>query len=169
MEIKHELPHITGTEVNYYHVCKRKLWFFVKQITMEQNSQIVEIGKIIHEGSFERKKKELLIDNTITIDFSGNELTIHETKSTKSMDEASRYQLLYYIYYLEKKGIEGVKGIVHYYKNKSTETIYLTDSHRKSLDLIMKGIEEIKHSDVAPQIMKTKICDKCSYFELCFC
>jgi len=138
-------------------------------ITMEQNSEYVEIGKILHEESFNREKKEILIDSTIMVDFSGKELTIHETKSTTAMDDASRYQVLYYIYYLEKKGIEGVKGIVHYYKNRSTEQVLLTDEDREKLEEIIKGIEEIKKLSHPPAKDKTKICSKCSYYELCFC
>jgi len=169
MNIYIDLPRITGTEINYYLVCKKKLWLFSRQLTMEQNSQKVEIGKTIHEDSFSREKKEVLIDDTIMIDFTGKQLTIHETKSTNAMDRAARYQLLYYIYYLEKKGIKGVKGIVHYYKNRSTEEIQLTDIDRNNLDAIIKDIEEIKASALIPEVQKTKLCDKCSYFELCYC
>lgn len=169
MEKFFDLPHVTGTEINYYLVCRKKLWLFTRQLTMEQNSQKVEIGKTIHEDSFKREKKEVLIDDTIMIDFAGKQLTIHETKSTNAMDEASRYQILYYIYYLEKKGIEGVRGVVHYYKNKSTEEVCLMDVDRDNLDAIIKGIEKIKNSDLIPEVQRTKLCDKCSYFELCYC
>ncbi|MGO0807463.1 Dna2/Cas4 domain-containing protein [Clostridioides difficile] len=33
--------------MNYYYVCKRKLWLFSKGITMEQNSSRVLSGKIV--------------------------------------------------------------------------------------------------------------------------
>lgn len=169
MDVLIDLPHVTGTEINYFFVCRKKLWLFSRQITMEHNSQKVEIGRTIHEESFKRENKEMLIDDTITVDFTGRQLTIHETKSTKAMDEASRYQLLYYMYYLEKKGIEGLKGVVHYYKNRSTEEIHLTDMDRAKLDGMMKEIEEIKRSDSVPAVERIKACDRCSYFELCYC
>lgn len=164
-----DLPRITGTEINYYFVCPKKLWFFSRQLVMEHTSQSVEIGKAIHEDSFQREKKEVLIDDTIAIDFANKSLTIHETKSTKAMDDASRYQLLYYIYYLEKKGIEGVRGIVHYYKNRSTEEVCLTDEDREKLDMVMKSVRNIKNAVLPPDVEKKKACNKCSYYELCFC
>lgn len=164
-----DFPRVTGTEVNYYLICKKKLWLFSRQITMEQSSQKVEIGRVIHEESFQREKKEILIDDTIAIDFAEKQLTIHETKSTKAMDKASRYQLLYYLYYLEKKGIEGIKGVVHYYKNRTTEEISLTEEDRNELDTIIKAVEEIKHAASPPYVERTRLCDKCSYFELCCC
>ncbi|MCM8807893.1 MAG: CRISPR-associated protein Cas4, partial [Candidatus Omnitrophica bacterium] len=40
---------ITGTQVAYYIVCKRKLWLFSHQIEMEEFSDYVLIGKIISE------------------------------------------------------------------------------------------------------------------------
>ena len=38
---------ITGMMMYYYFVCKRKLWYFCKQLTMEQYNENVKIGKII--------------------------------------------------------------------------------------------------------------------------
>ena len=60
---------ITGIMIYYYFVCKRKLWYFLNQINMEQNSELVSIGKILDETSYKREKKSILIDNTINIDF----------------------------------------------------------------------------------------------------
>lgn len=169
MQTHIDLPYITGTEINYYLVCRKKLWFFTRYITMEQNSGRVEIGKILHEESFNREKKEILIDGTIMVDFSGRDLTIHETKSTNAMDDASRYQVLYYIYYLEKKGIEGVKGVIHYYKNRDTEEVVLTDEEREKISHMIKEIQKIKGCAQPPAAQKTKVCNKCSYYELCYC
>ena len=71
---------------------------------MEQNSELVEIGKIIDETSYENKKKHILIDNTINIDFIKNGAILNEVKKTKSIEEASIWQVKYYMYYLEQKG-----------------------------------------------------------------
>ena len=45
---------LTGTEMNYYFVCERKLWLFSKGITMESESEAVAIGKVLHEPSTKR-------------------------------------------------------------------------------------------------------------------
>jgi CRISPR-associated exonuclease Cas4 len=52
----------TGTEVAYYFVCARKLWFFAHNIQCEQDSDAVRHGKHIHETSYKRKKKEIDVD-----------------------------------------------------------------------------------------------------------
>lgn len=43
---------ITGTILNYFMVCRRKLWLFAHGITMEQESDLVYEGKLIHESSY---------------------------------------------------------------------------------------------------------------------
>ncbi|HOU97037.1 MAG TPA: Dna2/Cas4 domain-containing protein, partial [Bacteroidales bacterium] len=40
---------ITGTHFNYYLICQCKLWLFAKGITMENTSDLVYEGKLIHE------------------------------------------------------------------------------------------------------------------------
>lgn len=74
---------ITGVMIYYYFICQRKLWYFANSINMEQNSELVEIGKILDETSYSREKKGILIDNTINIDFIKNGAVLHEVKKTK--------------------------------------------------------------------------------------
>ena len=74
---------ITGEMIYYYFVCQRKLWYFVNEINMEQNSELVSIGKILDETSYKREKKSILIDNTINIDFIKNGAILHEVKKKK--------------------------------------------------------------------------------------
>ncbi len=51
-------PNITGTQINYYFVCHRKLWLFCHHIQMEHTSEFVEMGSLLHEHSYIRKRKE---------------------------------------------------------------------------------------------------------------
>jgi len=59
----------TGTQVNYYVICPRKLWFFSHFLQMEENSDLVSMGRHIHETSYVKNKKEVVIDQKIAIDF----------------------------------------------------------------------------------------------------
>ena len=38
---------ITGIMIYYYLVCKRKLWLFYNNISMEEENELVQIGKFI--------------------------------------------------------------------------------------------------------------------------
>ena len=92
---------ITGVMIYYYFICQRKLWYFANEINMEQNSELVSIGKTIDETSYKREKKSILIDNTINIDFIKDGAVLHEVKKTKAIEEAGIWQLKYYMYYLK--------------------------------------------------------------------
>ncbi len=40
---------ITGTLINYYFHCKTQCWLHANRINLEDNSEDVRIGKILHE------------------------------------------------------------------------------------------------------------------------
>lgn len=46
---------ITGTHFNYYQLCLRKLWLFANGINMEQESDLVYEGKLVHESSYPQR------------------------------------------------------------------------------------------------------------------
>ena len=50
---------VTGIMIYYYFICHRRLWYFANQINMEQNSELVEIGKIIDETTYSKEKTTL--------------------------------------------------------------------------------------------------------------
>ena len=63
------MEHVSGLLYEYYHICKRKTWYFANGLAMEDENENVHIGKIIDETTYSREKKGILIDNTINIDF----------------------------------------------------------------------------------------------------
>ena len=102
--MKDNTEHITGTEVAYYFVCARKLWFFAHNIQCEQESDAVRMGRHIHETSYRREKKEISIDGVIVVDWIDHDKkVIHEVKKSASMEKAHTWQLKYYMWYLEQK------------------------------------------------------------------
>lgn len=159
---------VTGIMIYYYFICQRRLWYFANQINMEQNSELVEIGKIIDETTYTREKKQILIDNTINIDFVKNGAVLHEVKKTKSIEEAGIWQVKYYIYYLENKGVQNIKAKIDFPLLKESKEIILEDEDKKILDKVTKNIQEIIRMDKPPQIINSKICNKCSYYDLCY-
>jgi len=78
----------SGTQVNYFVICKTKLWLFSHFVTMEQSSDLVSYGKLVHETSYGAKRKEIVIDDRIAIDFiqKGDTLILHEVKKGKRLD-----------------------------------------------------------------------------------
>ncbi len=162
------MKEITGIMMYYYFVCKKKLWYFANQIQMEQNSELVEIGKIIDETSYENQEKHILIDNTINIDFIKNGAILHEVKKTKSIEEASIWQVKYYMYYLEQKGVENVKAKIDFPLIKETKDIVLNNEDRQALQNVIENIKKIINSNIPIDVIQNKKCKKCAYYDLCY-
>ena len=89
-------------------------------------------------------------------------------QKSKAMNETTIYQVLYYIYYLKNKGIEGA-GIVHYMDNHIQRKVILNEYYENKIKQVIRDIAEIKGLKKPPQKVKRKACTKCSYYELCFC
>lgn len=159
---------VTGMMVYYYFVCERKLWYFVNQIGMEQNSELVSIGKILDESSYDRENNGILIDDTINVDFIGNKAVLHEVKKTKAIEEAGIWQLKYYMYYLEQKGVKNISAEIDFPLLRETREVTLEDGDREVLDNVVKNIEEIAKMDKPIGVKNSKICKKCAYFDLCY-
>ena len=158
---------IRGIEINYFYICKTKLWYFAKGITMEQESDFVDLGKFLHEKSYFGEEKEVQI-GTINIDFikRKNIIEVHEVKKGKSMEKAHEMQALYYLYYLKRYGIEA-KAILNYPKLREIKEIIL-DGRGEEVEDAIKEVEKIKSMPNPPKPKKSKICKKCAYYELCW-
>ena len=131
---------ITGIMIYYYFVCERKLWYFLNQINMEQNSELVTIGKVLDEVSYANEKKGVLIDNTINIDFIKDGAILHEVKKTKSIEEAGIWQIKYYMYYLEKRGVKNIEAKIDYPLLRETKEVELEEKDKKILENVIKNM-----------------------------
>lgn len=159
---------ITGIMIYYYFICPKKLWYFANELIMEQNSELVAIGKIIDETTYTREKKNILIDNTINVDFVDNGMTLHEVKKTKAIEEAGIWQTKYYMYYLESKGIIDITAEIDYPIIKERREVVLNEEDRDVLDNVIKSIQKIIKQDKPPNVSIDSKCNKCAYFDLCY-
>ncbi|KGN00533.1 CRISPR-associated protein Cas4 [Clostridium novyi A str. 4570] len=156
-----------GVKVNYYYVCKRKLWLFSKGISMEDENDRVMSGKIIHEDSYNRKKnKEVLIDNILRIDILDKEY-VREVKITSKMPLPDKMQLIYYLFYLKQIGINK-KGSINYVKEKSVEEIELTPDMEEKIKDTLIDIDRIINFDKPPKLKRLPYCTKCAYYQFLF-
>lgn len=156
---------LTGTQLNYYFVCKRKLWLFSHNISFESYSDLVKIGKVIDRDTFQRKKKNIRIGN-ISIDHMENGV-IHEVKKSDKIHDAHAYQLLYYIYCLGKLGMK-TTGVINYPELKKTVAVELTDEKRQFLENVIQDASDMISGPKPPPAEYKPICDKCAYAEYCW-
>lgn len=162
---------VTGTIFNYFMVCHRKLWLFAHGITMEQGSELVYEGKLIHENSYSERNpnyEEIELDG-IKVDFyDARHHVIHEIKKSDKLEAAGLWQLKYYLFVFEMHGIKDIKGILEFPKQRKTETVTLTDEDRQMIKSRLAKIEKICKEDTCPPLLKKERCKQCSYYEFCY-
>ncbi len=158
----------TGTQINYFFVCKRKLWLFTKDIRFENENEYVQLGRLIDEFSYPRKKKQIELGR-IKIDFmDGKNGVIHEVKKSRKIEKAHIWQLKYYLYWLKIRGIENITGEIDYPKLKKKEAIVLTESDALEFNIIFDEIKKILELPRPPLVINRPFCKKCAYFEFCY-
>lgn len=162
---------ITGTQISYYFTCHRKLWLFGNGIQMEHNSELVAMGKLIHETSYSDRPdrfQEFEI-GPVKIDFyDKRDKVIHEVKKSDKLEASHQWQVKYYIYIMEQAGITGVTGLLEYPKLRHTEQVLLTNDDRAELKIIVADISKITAAENCPPLVKKGICKNCSYYDFCY-
>ena len=162
---------IIATHINYYFVCKRKLWLFANGINMEHTSDLVYEGKMLHETSYPQRPEryeELEIDGCKIDFYDTKNKVVHEIKKSDKIEEAHEWQVKYYIYVLERNGMEGVSGILEYPALRMTNRIELSEEDRVYIRKLEDEIHILAKGDSCPQVINSKICRSCSYYEFCY-
>lgn len=162
---------ITATYINLYNVCKRELWLHANEIRFEHTSDIVYEGKLIHETSYPQRSEryeELEIEGIKLDYYDARNKVIHEIKKSDKVELAHEWQLKYYIYVLERNGVEGVTGILEYPTLRQTDKVFLTNPDRERIREMEKDIVQIVEAENCPEVINAKICKNCSYYEFCY-
>lgn len=159
---------MNGTIINYYFHCKRQCYLFANKLNFEDNSELVKIGRQIHENKSQNKKNaEIKIDN-IVVDKITDKYVV-ETKKSDADKEEARWQLYYYLYILRKKVIkkDGKLEFIENKKGRKVEIINLDNKKEKELEELIEKIENLIESKKIPKFKKIKGCTKCAYYEYC--
>ena len=161
---------VNGTLINYYFFCKTKLWLHANRINLEDNSEDVRIGKILHELAEEKgKKTEISIDN-IKIDKLTKDYLV-EVKKSDSDPEAVKWQVLLYLYKLKEKGVIKKGKIEFIEKKKQRKKVHyveLDEVNEKELLEVLADIEKLIETSKPPEPKFERHCKKCAYYEYCF-
>lgn len=160
---------ITGTLINYYFHCLRQCYLHANRLNLEDNSEDVRIGKVLHEINAEKSKQaEIKIDN-VKIDKITKDYLV-ELKKSDSDPEAVKWQVLLYLYKLKQKGVIR-KGKIEYSeknRNEKPEILELDETNEKELLAVLERIEELISAPTPPLATLEPKCKKCAYYEYCF-
>ena len=174
------MQNITATHINYHHVCNRKLWLFSHGIQMEHTSELVHEGKLIGENTYSQRSERYTEvafsialgegrEGAVKIDFyDAKEKVVHEIKKSNRIDSAHRAQVKFYLYVLERNGVEGVRGVLEYPKLRHTEGVELGAEDRGLIESWVEDIFRIVENEVCPKVIDKPVCKNCAYCEFCY-
>lgn len=161
---------VNGTLINYYFHCKRQCYLHGNRMNLEDNSEIVQIGKAIHEEKAAGSSNtEITIENIKLDKLTSEYLT--EVKKSDADVTASEWQLLYYLKVLKNKGILR-KGKLEFVEKNNTDKkiiiVELTEEKEFLLEKYCTEINELLMLDEIPGALNKPKCKKCAYYEYCY-
>lgn len=179
---------IGGMLVGYYRLCPRKAWLSMRGIWMEQESDTVALGRLLDQSSYDRADKHLTIDAEVPAQTNDTAIqligkidraslrngVLHETKKSRSCEEAHLWQVRFYLWLLTLNGVTRADGSrfsgqLDYPLLRRTETVRLEDEHIAELQNTATAIRELAGQDTPPaRLAKRSFCAKCAYEELCY-
>jgi CRISPR-associated exonuclease Cas4 len=163
---------ITATHINYYFICKRKLWLFSNGIQMEHTSELVAQGKQIGEYSYNQrpdKYTELELEGGKIDFYDAKNKIVHEVKKSNAKEDAHIAQVKFYLHLLYQNNIIGATGILEYPKLRVTEKVeYNNDIDGPIIETWVQSIKEIISKDLCPPKLSKNKCKNCSYYEFCW-
>jgi len=161
---------ITGVMMQYLVSCERELWFFIHKINPEQDDINIEIGREIHKKATCGGIRELSF-GPVKFDFvrykNGKACVFEVVKSSK-LKEPKKWQLRYYLYLLKKEGVENVKGILKFPREKKKESVTFNENVEEEIKNKIKRINEISKLKMPPKAKRVPYCKGCAYKEFCW-
>ncbi len=159
---------ITGTEILYLHLCRRKLWLFHHGIRPENENVNVQIGRLVGESTFKRAKKELKLGNIGVVDWAELQHgVIHETKKGKAPMGAEIAQVRYYLWWMRRHDMNVDRCIIHYPKHKKTKEVVWQDAMRIDVEEDLRRARRIVSQPRPPAFERLPWCRGCAYQEFC--
>lgn len=140
-----------------------------RELNAEQDNQFMEIGRILHDDTYQRDKKGINAPG-MKIDLlkrRDGEVVVGEVKKSSRFELPAKMQLAFYLYRLKKQGIE-MKGELLIPKEKKRTEIKLDESLERELKRAFVSIDEILESESPPEPKKIRWCRNCAYREFCW-
>jgi len=156
---------------NAYEVCPYQAWLMQKGIMADQQNTFIEIGRILDENTYKRDKKHIdLAGFPAKIDIlskdGGDYLIVEVKKTSKSLNSAI-WQLKYYLYILEEKGLN-FKAKLKIPEERKNYDVFLSKEDIETIENKLKEIEKIILSNLPPKRKRIKFCSACGHNEFCW-
>jgi len=139
------------------------------ELNPETENPFLELGRLIHEGSYPREKKEFAAAG-MKIDIlreQDGQLIVGEVKKSSRSTKSATMQLAYYLQRLEQMGIRA-KGELLVPKERKRIPLELTEELRHELERSVEDIQAIIALEVPPPPVRGRFCRNCAYAEFCW-
>ena len=158
---------ITPYILQAYLTCPREAWLEYHSMHADQENEYLVLGRLVHETSYERYRKELFIDRLLKIDLFRGEL-VAEVKKSSRHKEAARLQLGYYLYYLKHEKGVNLKGVLLFPKERRTEMVELSPDLEEEIRKTLKELERLLSQEKPPPAVRIRYCKTCAFQEFCW-
>ena len=149
------------------------------KVTLKNGRAVIRLGTMKEPGFLDcrlsAKVNETTYKHHIKVGFSPEKLQPYTQQPAdfnefweKAIEEAGIWQIKYYMYYLEEKGVKNIQAEIDYPLLHQTEQIILEQNDKKILKKVIEEIEELYRNDKIPKKIDSKICKKCAYYDLCY-
>lgn len=163
--------HPTGTQIQYLHLCHRKLWLFANGLNMEHTSELVAEGKQIDEQSYPQRAKkwqQIQLEGIKIDHYDAGRGIVREVKKSNKREAAHIAQVKYYLYVLERNEVKVSHGVLEYPRLRQTEEVWLTDKDRQQIPQWEKEVIRIVGASHCPERIEGSLCKRCAYYEFCY-
>jgi CRISPR-associated exonuclease Cas4 len=160
--------HITGTLVESFLSCKRQAWLMAHELNPRQDFEFLELGRLVHEESYKRTSKEVIVGN-MRLDLireKNGKILVGEVKKSSHNLSSAIMQLCFYLNQLNDFGVEAT-GQLFFPEERKKLLVELTSERRQQLDEVLSAIQSLMASPSPPPYVHGKFCTHCAYFEFC--
>ncbi|MBX6423903.1 CRISPR-associated protein Cas4 [Thermosulfurimonas sp. F29] len=158
---------INGTIFYAYQVCPREAWFYYHRLNPDKEHPLLDLGRLVHETSYTRARKEIFVDRLLKIDLFRGEL-VAEIKRSQRHKEAARLQLAFYLYYLKnEKGLE-MEGVILFPRERRSERLKLTLELENRIRKLLQEMQETFSNSKPPPLQRCRWCRSCAFEEVCW-
>ncbi|RLF26104.1 MAG: CRISPR-associated protein Cas4 [Thermoplasmata archaeon] len=161
------LHRINATVFYAYQICKREAWLYFHRLNPPQEHPLLDLGRLVHETTYRRLRKEIFVDQLLKIDLFQGEL-VAEVKRSSKHRESARLQLLFYLYYLKREKGLTLKGVLLFPEERKTERVELTSELETRVETMLQEMASALNTDKPPPPVKIPYCRSCSFQEICW-
>ncbi|GAP64528.1 putative RecB family exonuclease [Ardenticatena maritima] len=161
---------ITGTLIWYAMICEREVWLMAHEIEPDRDDARLEWGRFLGEMSYPRSRKREISLSGMRLDVverRGTRLVVGEIKASSRFVEATRMQMLFYLWRLREMGVEA-EGELRFPEERRRERVVLDVDAEARLAEVLARVETILEQPLPPAAKRIRYCRACAYREFCW-